>query len=158
MRKDSKTRLIKRCNGNSQDNVGGNEGSTVIVVEQDKVWKAMNRCLGPLNNDRSLCHHRCLQGVPPRISCRCGHVCTGLLEVECYLLDPELTVAIDGVERKKEAAATINTAKRERQQGGDSYVPSVALRMFWYNKKREGNYPPQGSNYPWDFWKREEIN
>jgi hypothetical protein len=46
----------------------------------------------------------------------------------------------------------------ERQQGGDSYVPYVALRMFWYNKKREGNYPPQGSNYPRDFWKREEIN
>jgi hypothetical protein len=23
----------------------------------------------------------------------------------------------------------------ERQQGGDSYVPYVALSMFWYNKK-----------------------
>jgi hypothetical protein len=46
----------------------------------------------------------------------------------------------------------------EWQWGGDSYVPYVALRMFWCNKKREGNYPPQGSNYPRDFWKREEIN
>jgi hypothetical protein len=98
MRKDSKTRLIKRCNGDSQDNVGGNEGSTVIVVEQDKVRKAMDQCLGPLNNDRSSCHHGCSQGVPPRISCRCGHVRMGLLKVECYPSDPEPTVAIDRVE------------------------------------------------------------
>jgi hypothetical protein len=99
MRKDSKTCLIEQCNGNSQDNVGGNEESTVIVVEQDKVWKAMDQCLGPLNNDRFLCHHGCSQGIPPRISCHCGHVCMGFLKVECYPSDPELTVAIDQVER-----------------------------------------------------------
>ncbi len=99
MRKDSEIRLIERCNGNSQDDVGGNEGSTVIVVEQDKVRKATDRCLGPLNNDRPLCHHGCLQGVPPRISCHCGHIRTGLLEGECYPSDPEPTVAIDEVER-----------------------------------------------------------
>ncbi len=60
--------------------------------------------------------------------------------------------------RQKEAAAAIEAAKMERQLGGDSLVPYVALHMFWYNKKKEDNYPPQGSNYPRDFWKREEIN
>jgi hypothetical protein len=34
--------------------------------------------------------------------------------------------------RWKEAAAAIRAAKMEQQQGGDSYVPYVALCMFWY--------------------------
>jgi hypothetical protein len=41
---------------------------------------------------------------------------------------------------KKERGVASGTTKKERV-----ITTYVALHSFWYNKKRDGNYPPQGS-------------